>query len=71
LFTHRRSHREREGEGTIRVWPKRHDGDDRIGVEGAMDMRKELVATLKVLVPHLGLQPVDLNSQDDQLRDAA
>ena len=34
-------------------------------------MRKELVATLKILVPHLDVKPVDRNAQDDQFRHAA
>ena len=31
-------------------------------------MRKELAATLEVLVPHLAGKPVDRNPQDDQFR---
>jgi len=34
-------------------------------------MRKELVAALKILVPHLDVKPVDRNAQDDQFRHAA
>jgi len=34
-------------------------------------MRKGPVATLKILVPHLDVKPVDRNAQNDQLRHAA
>ena len=34
-------------------------------------MRKEFKATLKILVPHLGVKPIDRNAQDDQCRHAA
>ena len=48
-----------------------HDGDDRVEVEPPIDMRKEHVATLKILLPHLGVHLVDRNAQDDQFRHAA
>ena len=33
-------------------------------------MWEELVATLEILVPHLGVEPVDRNAQHDQFRHA-
>src|ERR1700724_3798476 len=66
-----RTSRDGKRKGAVPIWRKGHDGDDRVEVERTIDMRKELVATLNLLIPHRGVKSVDRNAQDYEFRHAA